>query len=118
MKGFKSGSNVGMFMSAGDRESKCILNLLKAFNLYERKAVVDRITVIKTTMNKGSGDSRGSGKVKSVMDTTEVANVVMAGARKGGNLFGKNRLDSKMNLRFLAEEVGGMGCVEGRESDG
>ena len=23
-----------------------------------------------------------------------------------------------MNPRFLAEEVGGMGCVEGKESDG
>ena len=48
------------------------------------------------------------------MDTTEVANVVMAGARKGG----KERLESKMKPRFLAEEVRGMGCVEGRESDG
>ena len=36
-------------------------------------------------MNKRSGDSSGSAKVKSVMDTTEVTNVVMAGARKGGN---------------------------------
>ena len=29
----------------------------------------------------------------------------------------KDKLESKMNLRFLAEEVGGMGCVEERKSD-
>ena len=38
---------------------------------------------------QGSGDSSGGGKVKSVTDTTKVTYVVMAGARKGGNLFGK-----------------------------
>ena len=30
----------------------------------------------------------------------------------------KDKLESQMNPRFLAEEVGEMGCVEGRESDG
>ena len=30
----------------------------------------------------------------------------------------KDKLESKMNPRFLAEEVGGLGCVEGRKSDG
>ena len=30
----------------------------------------------------------------------------------------KDKLESKMNPRFLAKEVGGMGCVELRESDG
>ena len=51
--------------------------------------MVERVTMIKTRVNKGSGDSSGSGKVKSMTDTTEVANMVMAGARKGGNWFGK-----------------------------
>ena len=64
-------------------------NLLKAFNLCERKSMVKRVTVIKTIVNEGSGDSSGSGTVKSVTDTTEVTTVVMANARKGGNLFGK-----------------------------
>ena len=40
--------------------------------------------------------------------------MVMADARKGGNLFGKDKLESKMNPRFLAKKVGEMGCVEGR----
>ena len=30
----------------------------------------------------------------------------------------KDRLESTISSRFLAEEVRGMGCVEGRESDG
>ena len=30
----------------------------------------------------------------------------------------KNKLESKINPRFLAEEVGEMDCVEGRECDG
>ena len=45
--------------------------------------------VIKTRVNKGSSDNSGGDKVESVTDTTKVKNVVMAGARKGGNLFGK-----------------------------
>ena len=57
--------------------------LLNAFNLRERKSVIKRVTIIKTRVNEASGDSSGSGKVKSVSDTTEVTNVVMAGARKG-----------------------------------
>ena len=51
--------------------------------------MVKRITIIKTRVNEGSGDSSGGGKVKSVKDATEVTNVVMAVDRKGENLFGK-----------------------------
>ena len=51
--------------------------------------MLKRVTAIKTRVNKRSGDSSGGGKVKSVKDTTEVTHVVMTGARKGGNLFGK-----------------------------
>ena len=40
-------------------------------------------------MYEVSGDSSGSDKVKSVTDTVEVTNMVMAGARKGGHLLGK-----------------------------
>ena len=78
-----------MFRGASDSAGKYVLNLLKAFNLCERKSVVKKITIIQTRVNKGSGDSSGGGKVKIVTDTTEVANVVMVGASKGGNLFGK-----------------------------
>ena len=35
VKGLKCGSNVGMFRGADDSAGKCILNLLKAFNLRE-----------------------------------------------------------------------------------
>ena len=70
--------------------SKCILNLLKAFNLHERKSVVKRVTIQdKTSVNEGTVASSSSGKVKSVMEMTKVTNVVMAGARKGGIFFGK-----------------------------
>ena len=40
--------------------------------------MVKRVTIVKTTVEEGSGDSGGSGKVKSVMDAMEVTNVVMA----------------------------------------
>ena len=78
-----------MFRGAGDNTGKCILNLLKAFNLRERKSVVKRVTIIKTRVNKGSGNSSSGGKVKSVTDTMEVMNVVIAGAKKEGNLLGE-----------------------------
>ena len=72
---------MGMFRGASDSVSKCIFNLLKAFNLRERKSVVNRVTVIKMRVYEGSGDSSGSGKVKSMTDTTEVTNMAMAGSR-------------------------------------
>ena len=71
-----------MFRGASDIAGKYVLNLLKAFNLCERKSVVKKITIIQTRVNKGSGDSSGGGKVNILTDTTEVANVVMAGAIK------------------------------------
>ena len=78
-----------MFDGTSDSAGKCILNLLKAFNMHERKSMVERVTIIKMRLTKGSGDSSGSGKVKSVTDMMEVANVVMASARKRENLFEK-----------------------------
>ena len=78
-----------MFRCASDSAGKCIFNLVKAFNLRERRSVVKNITIVKTRVNKGSGDSSGSGKVKSVTDTTKVTNAIMACDRKGRNLFAK-----------------------------
>ena len=89
MKGFKSGSNVEIFRDASDSAGNCIFNLLKAFNLFERKFVVKRVTIVKTRIDEGSGDNGGSGEVKSVTEVMDVTNVVMAGAGKGENLFGK-----------------------------
>ena len=66
------------------------MNLLKAFNLCERKSVVKRITIVKTRVDEGSCDSGGCNKGKSVTDATEVTNVVMADARNGENLFAKS----------------------------
>ena len=40
MKGFKCGSNGGILRDANDSAGICIFNLLKAFNLCERKSVV------------------------------------------------------------------------------
>ena len=66
-------------------------------------------------MDEGSGDSGSSGKVKSVTDAMEVTNVVMAGAREREEIcLEKDKLESKMNSRFLAEEMGEMGCVGGK----
>ena len=79
-----------MVRIASDSAGKCILNLLKAFNLYERKSVVKKVTIVKARVDEGSGNSGGSGEIKNVTDAMEVMNVVMAGARKGGNLFEKN----------------------------
>ena len=79
-----------MFRGASDSAGKCILNLVKAFNLCERKSMVKRVAIVKMRVDKGSGDS-GS-KVKSVTEATEVMNVVMTGARKRGNLFGERQV--------------------------
>ena len=90
-----------MFRGTSDSTGKCIFNLLKAFNLRDRMSVVKRVTIIKTRMNEGSGDSNSSGKVKSVTDTTEVTNVVMADARKEGNLILKIDSNSQAFITCL-----------------
>ena len=74
---------MGIFRGASDSAGNCIFNLLKAFNLFERKSMVKRVTIVKTRVDEGNGDSGGSGKIKSVTDAMEVTNLVMAGARKG-----------------------------------
>ena len=61
-----------MFIGASDSAGKCIFNLLMVLNLRERKSVVKRVTILKTRVYEESGDSSGSGIVKSVTDTTEV----------------------------------------------
>ena len=94
-----------MFRGASGRAGKCIFNLLKAFNLRETKSVVKRVTIIKTIVNKGSDDSSGNVKVKNVPDTTEVMNMVIAGARKVGNFVGKSYVRVKDE-----SEVPSRGC--------
>ena len=51
--------------------------------------MVKRFAIVKTRVNKGSGDSSSGGKVMSATDTEEVTNVVMTGARNEVHLFGK-----------------------------
>ena len=81
VKGYKCESDIGMFSGASDSANKCIFNLLKAFNLRERTFVVKTVTITKTRVYEGSGDSSGSGKIKIVTDTMEVTNMAMADAR-------------------------------------
>ena len=48
MKGFKCGSNAGMFAGVSDSAGKYIFNLLKAYDLCERKSVIKRVTIERT----------------------------------------------------------------------
>ena len=45
---------------------------LEGVDLHERKSVIKKVTIIKTRVYEESGDSSGSGKVKSRTYTTEV----------------------------------------------
>ena len=78
--------------------------------------MLKRVTVIKTRVNKGNGDSIGDGKVKSMTDTTEVTYVVIACARKGGNLFGKREVRVKDESEVTSRRSGrnGMCGSEGK----
>ena len=46
-----------MFRGVSDSAGTCICNLLKAFNLHERKSLVKIITIVKTRVDEGSGDN-------------------------------------------------------------
>ena len=74
--------------------------------------MVKRVTIIKIKVNKGSGDSSSSGKVKNEIDTMEVTNVVMADARKGRNLVGKRQVRIQGSCR--GSESNGLCGREGK----
>ena len=101
-----------MFRGSSDSASKCIFNLLKAFNLRERNSVIKRVTIIKTRVYEGSGDSSGCGKVKSVTNTTRARLWYWKVLDREEIGWEKDKLESKINPRFVAKKMGWMGWKE------
>ena len=60
-----------------------------------REAKVERVAVIKLGVYKRGSNSRGSGKVQSGANTTEVANVKETASGDGGNLFRERQVAIK-----------------------
>ena len=69
-------------------------------------------------MDEVSDYCGSSGGIESVSDAAKIANMVMTGAGEGRNLFGEDSVESNMKPRFLADRLGIMGLVVGREREG
>ena len=68
-------------------------------------------------MNEGSCYCGSSGRILSVSDAAKIANMVITCAGEGRNLFGEVSVESNMKPRFLADRLGIMGLVVGRERE-
>ena len=73
---------MGMDMGVSYSASKSILDGLETVELIIWKTIVERVTIVKTSVDKGSGNERSGGQVKCVANTTEITDEVMARAGK------------------------------------
>ena len=69
-------------------------------------------------MDEGSGYCGSSGGIESVSDAAKIANMVMTGAGEGEICLEKDSVESNMKPRFLADRLGIMVMVVGREREG
>jgi len=66
--------------------SKAVLDLLEPVKLTVWKVVMERVTVIKFSMDNGGGNGAGCFEVKIWADTAKFTNVIIAGFRKCSDL--------------------------------
>ena len=68
-------------------------------------------------MDEGSGYCGSGVGIESVSDAAKIANMVMKGTEEESNLFRERQCIVNMKPRFLAERLGIMGLVVGREKE-
>ena len=68
-------------------------------------------------MDEGSGYCGMNCGIESVSDAAKIANMLMAGAGEGCNLFGERQCRVKYETEILADWLGIMGLVVGRERE-
>ena len=70
-------------------------------------------------MDEGNAYCGSGGGIQSVSDAVKITNMVITGAAEGQNLcLDKDSVESNIKPRFLADRVGIMGMVVGREREG
>ena len=69
-------------------------------------------------MNEGSSYCGFGSKIESVSEEAKITNMAVTGAGDGRNMFTENSVESNMKPRYLADRLGIMGWVEGREREG
>ena len=70
------------FRSFNHSTCKTVLNLLEAVYLRFRKTVVERVTVVKFTVDSRDSNNTGCFRIKVRTDTPELTNMRIAGLRK------------------------------------
>jgi len=73
---------MGRFRSFNHSTCKTVLNLLEAVYLRLRKIVVERVTVVKFTVDNRGSNGTGCFRIKVRTDTAELTYMRIAGLRK------------------------------------
>ena len=68
-------------------------------------------------MDEGSSYCDSRSEIETVSDAAKIANMVMTGAGEGLNLFEERQCRVKYETEILAERLGIMGLVVGRERE-
>ena len=66
-------------------------------------------------MNDGSGYCGSGGRIERVSDTAKIANMAMTALKRDEICLEKDSVESNMKQRFLADRLGIIGLVVGRE---
>ena len=70
------------FMSLNNSTSKRVLNLLEPVKLTVWKVMIERVTVVKFSVNYGGGNGAGCFEVKVWADTAKFTDVIVARLRE------------------------------------
>jgi len=102
VKRFQNKSDVLEFWSLDNSSSKSILDVLKMIYLKFRKAIVQRVTVVKLGVYDGGGNCFGGVKVKVGTDTAESTNVMVAEFRQCRYLIRKGKMLVKYKAKVAS----------------
>ena len=86
MQRSEDGCDMGRFGSFNHSTCKTVLNLLDATYLGLRKIVVERVTVVKLTVDSRCSDGAGCFRIKVRTDTAELTNVRIEGLIKSDEI--------------------------------
>jgi len=96
------------FRSLNNSTSKRVSNLLEPVKLTVWKVMIERVTVVKFSVNYGGGNGAGCFEVKVWADTAKFTDVIVARLRKCSDLI----REGKVFVENKTKVASGVGCSE------
>ena len=96
------------FRSLNNSTSRRVLNLLESVKLTVWKVMIERVTVVMSTVNYGGGNGAGCFEVKVRADTGKFTAVIVARLRKCSDLI----RECKVLVENKTKVASGVGCSD------